>query len=80
MSWQILKREDLNLFQKKEILQLQVPQLFFLLDDLSKKLEYSLSSSAKTSFSKVIQTLPLTYVSLYNRVIVPLYFGPSIIR
>ncbi len=44
---------DIYIFQKKEVLQLQAPQLYFLLDDLAKKLEHSLSSSAKMSFLKV---------------------------
>ena len=41
--------------QETTILQLQAPQLEFLLDDLSRKLQYSLSSSASSrrSFLKV---------------------------
>ena len=46
-------------FQKKEILQLQAPELYFLLDDLTRKLEYSLSSSVKAAFSKVTAVDPL---------------------
>ena len=48
-----METEPFYIFQKKEVLQLQAPQLYFLLDDLAKKLEHSLSSSAKMSFLKV---------------------------
>ena len=48
-----METEPFYIFQKKEVIQLQAPQLYFLLDDLAKKLEHSFSSAAKMSFLKV---------------------------
>jgi hypothetical protein len=60
-----MKIEPRFIFQKKEILKLQAPELYFLLDDLGNKLEYSLSS-AKASFLRVMFHIDIRALDLYN--------------
>ncbi|XP_028398344.1 Fanconi anemia group D2 protein-like isoform X2 [Dendronephthya gigantea] len=55
--------------EKKEILQLQAPELYFLLDDLAKKLEYSLSSSVKAGFSKLHQDKQIGFSHLAQKTV-----------
>ena len=54
--------------QETTILQLQAPQLEFLLDDLSRKLQYSLSASASSrrSFLKVSISIVSRQTLTYN--------------